>query len=173
MEDLLRSLRNLGLGAPSPSQLLELLDTDEEVQKRLAQLLSLSSVLDGEGGEEGGAGGAAMMMGQDLLEEAVNALLDSFRKTLDRQREASKKEATTKAPTKVKLAPRKALLARQDAALKRAEQQRQEAGRGYRPRLVVDGKVSYHSTRPLASLKRISCGDLNLAPRRYEGESSK
>ena len=162
MEDLLRSLRNLGLKTPEPSQLLELLDEDEQVQERLAQILSLSSL------EQDFAGGAALM-GQDLLQEAVKALLDNFKRSLQRQQQAAKKEGQGLGARRVKWAPRKALLARQQAALQRAERERSESSVA-QPRLVFDGPQSFCSTSTLDQLKRIGCADLAEAPRRYEGE---
>lgn len=163
MEDLLRSLRNLGLKSPESSQLLELLDKDEQIQDRLAKILSLSSLE-----EDFESGAAAALMGQDLLQEAVKALLDNFQRSLKRQQQAAEKERTG-GVKKIKWAPRKALLARQAAALKRSEQEQQDSPL-YRPRLVFDGTQSFCSTSDLSQLKSVRCVELNEAPKRYQGE---
>lgn len=161
MEDLLRSLRNLGLKAPESSQLLELLDKDEKVQERLAKILSLSSL------EQDFEGGAAALMGQELLEEAVKALLDNFQRFLNRQQQAVEKEQKGQVK-RIKWAPRKALLARQTAALKRLEQEHNESS-SFRPRLVFDGTQSFCSTSELSQLEPVKCSDLYEAPKRYQG----
>lgn len=168
MEDLLRSLRNLGLQAPGSSQLLELLDEDARVQQNLVKVLSLSSLTDELDEQGGGGGGVAALMGQELLQEAVKALLDNFGKFLQRQRQTAQREGQG-GSKRVKWPPRKALLARQAAALQRSEREQTES-HGYRPRLVFDGTRSFCSTSSVASLKRVGCADLNQAPKRYQGE---
>ena len=173
MEDLLRALRNLGLKAPEPSQLLELLDEDEKVQIDLARIMSLSSVAhdleEGNGGGSGSAGeSVAALMGQELLQEAVSALLDNFRRSLKRQQQTAERERTGQS-RKVKWPPRKALLARHQAALQRLQREQEESPH-YRPRLVFDGPDSYHSTLPLDKLAMMTCADIVEAPKRYEGE---
>lgn len=171
MEDLLRSLRNLGLKPPDPSQLLELLEEDEEVQERLARIISLSSLdhdLDANGAGSSSDAGVAALMGQDLLQEAVTALLDNFRSSLKRQQQAAERERKAE-HRKIKWPPRKALLARQEAALQRLEKDRLESPY-YRPKLIFDGTVSYHSTADVNQLKQIAVADLNQVPRRYQGE---
>jgi hypothetical protein len=168
MEDLLRSLRNLGLKAPDSSQLLELLDEDAQVQDRLVKVLSLSSVEQDFDDDAGGGGGAAALMGHELLQEAVAALLDGFRKTIARQQQAVKREKEGKA-TKVKWPPRKALLARQAAAIQRSERDQLESSH-WRPRLIFDSTESFSSTSKLSELKRVGCSDLTEAPKRYQGK---
>lgn len=159
MDDLLRSLRNLDLKPPDSSQLLDLLDEDEQVRARLAKLLSLSSL---EALDDGSG-----LMGQDLLQEAVKALLDTFQSTVRRQQQTAERERLGQVK-RIKWPPRKALLARQTAALQRLQRERQESP-NYRPRLVFDSNESYCSTTTLAQLRRLHCADLEEAPRRYAG----
>lgn len=165
MDELLRSLRNLGLKAPDPSQLVELLDEDENVQEELARILSLSSLE--QDLEDAGGGGAASLMGQELLQEAVKALLDNFHKSIKRQQQVAERERNG-GVKKIKWAPRKALIARQAAALQRLEKEQQDSP-DYRPRLVFDGTESYCSTSSLKQLTRLRCADLCEAPTRYTG----
>lgn len=104
MEDLVRGLRNLGLRAPSPAQLLEILDDDAEVRQRLVRVLAFSAFGSGDGGglqggkdddsgDGGGSSAAAALMGQDLLQEAVAALVDNFTGVIERQRVVSQRES--------------------------------------------------------------------------------
>ncbi|MCO5613816.1 hypothetical protein L7F22_068094 [Adiantum nelumboides] len=125
-------------------------------------------------------------MGQDLLQEAVLALLDNFKKMLDKQRQTSQREEailqegmndeevkkgtkSSNTPKKVKLPPRKALFLRHEAAIRKDDEERLSS-RGYRPRLIFDGSTSFHSRRQVADLERISCKDLNVAPKRFLGK---
>lgn len=196
MEDLIRSLRNLGLRPPDPGQLWELLDDDKEVQTRLVKLLAFnvgpSEEEEGEQGTNVGGGGGndvAALMGQDLLQEAVSALLDNFKRMLEKQRQtALREEAITTGskeepqeekakkgskssvtPKKVKLPPRKALFLRHEAAVRKDDEER-STDRGYRPRLVFDGSASFHSREPVEDLQRIACKDLDIAPKRFTGK---
>jgi hypothetical protein len=164
MDDLLRSLRNLGLKAPDSSQLLELLDEDDQVRARLVKVISLGS-LDLQDG--GGGGGAAALMGQELLEEAVKALLGNFQVSIKKQQLVAERERLG-GVKKIKWPPRKALLARQTSALQRLERERQESPT-YRPRLVFDSSESYCSTSKLEQLRNMQCTDLKEAPKRYTG----
>jgi len=166
MEELLRSLQNLGLRLPDPSQLIELLDEDEKVQERLVRILSLSS-LEQDYEDAGGGGGAAALMGQELLQEAVKALLENFQNSIKRQQQVALRERIGGSKT-IKWPPRKALLARQTAALQRLQTERQDSPE-YRPRLVFDGNECFHSTTSLAQLSRLKCSDLKEAPKRYTG----
>jgi hypothetical protein len=173
MEDLLRGLRNLGLQAPNPAQLWQLLDDDVEVQRRLIKLLAFNvSRADEQDDTDGDGGFAAALMGQDLLQEAVSALLDNFRRAIERQRLSHRPEDENLQKgisKKVKLPPRKALVARFDAALRKDEEERR-ACPGYRPRLVYDGNTAFHSQREtLDELKAVRAVDLSEAPKRYEG----
>lgn len=188
MEDLVRSLRNLGLRPPNAAQLWELLDDDKEVQARLIKLLAFNNAdVDDEGQDGMSAGaGVAALMGQDLLQEAVSALLDNFRRTIERQRETTQKEEallrndmdagssgngtrkTKTGPKKVKFPPRKALLARQEAALRKDGDERARS-QGYRPRLVFDGSQSFFSQSELSNLRRVACCDFEIVPKRYKG----
>ncbi|PWN35306.1 uncharacterized protein FA14DRAFT_39985 [Meira miltonrushii] len=193
MEDLIRSLRNLGLRPPDPGQLWELLDDDKEVQTRLVKLLAFNVAPNEEDGEgEQGLGGGndvAALMGQDLLQEAVSALLDNFKRMLEKQRQTAQREEAiitdstqepqegkankgsklSVAPKKVKLPPRKALFLRHEAAIRKDDDERSTA-RGYRPRLVFDGSTSFHSRRQVADLETIACKDLDVAPKRFTGK---
>lgn len=75
MDDLLRSLRGLGVSAPSPDQLMELLDADISTQRRLAQSLSFE-LLDPDDPLATG----------DLLEGAIQAVLENYRRSVDKER---------------------------------------------------------------------------------------
>ncbi|UZJ51802.1 hypothetical protein CBS101457_001122 [Exobasidium rhododendri] len=165
MEDLLRSLRNLGLKPPDSSQLLELIDDDAQVQEKLVKVLALSSV--GEDFDEGGGEGAGALMGHELLQEAVTALLDNFRKTIAKQQQAVRNEKDGK-PKKIRWPPRKALFARQTAAIQRSERDTVESP-DWRPRLVFDTSESFYSTSSLSQLTRMECLELTEAPKRYQG----
>lgn len=174
MEDLLKGLRNLGLKPPSSSQIWELLDDDEDAQHRLIRLLAFSAW--DEQNE------TLALMGQDLIQEAVSALVSNFHQSVERQRVNAQQEqkvmehnATSNVTRrKVKLPPQKALVSRQEAAIRRIEEERHCATQngGYRPRLVFEGLTSFYSHLPLDHLQPISCQDLLQAPQRYTGESS-
>jgi FKBP-type peptidyl-prolyl cis-trans isomerase (trigger factor) len=82
MEDLLRSLRGLGLNAPRSSQLLDLIteQDDPQAQKRLAQLLAL-----GRQDEE-----EDVLLSKDLIDAGVQALLENFGRAVQKEKELFK-----------------------------------------------------------------------------------
>ncbi|KDN44243.1 hypothetical protein K437DRAFT_139704 [Tilletiaria anomala UBC 951] len=158
MEDLLRSLRGLGLQAPNSEQLLELLDQEPESQRRLAQLLALQSKDDNDDS----------LLTKDILDAGVQALFENFARALQKEKELFKSELNALAvPKPIKTVPRKALLARQAAEIKRM-QEAWAASEGYHPRLIFDGGDTYHSTTPLSQLKALSVRNLK-APARHVG----
>lgn len=195
MEDLLKALRNIGLALPDPEQLLQLSDPDGEVQDSLARHLSLTPAkndLVPEGNEAANDAGPDPnssgdeedptldpLIDADLFKGAVQALLENYNKSIDKERDflRKEKEALT-SPKKLKPVPLKALLARQAAEVKKRQEEIYIAGhdaesgrqrtRLYLPRQTFDGVGSYASDRPLAQLQRIDADELE-APRRFEG----
>ncbi|KAK0538284.1 hypothetical protein OC842_001347 [Tilletia horrida] len=97
MEDLVRSLRTLGLRPPSGSLLVDLIeaDADPEAQKRLADLLALEKLTttNDDGEEDGGeSDDEDVFITPDVVRGALLSLLDSFSRTLARARELHKRE---------------------------------------------------------------------------------
>ena len=83
MEDALRALHQLSLPAPSPAQLLDLLDSHSDAAERVAQLIALASAAG-----EGSDGDAADLLGADLLTQAVRAILANLTSALEAARAA-------------------------------------------------------------------------------------
>lgn len=194
MEDLLRSLRGLGLKPPAPDQLLDLLDADQEVQKRLAAELALQP-----DGDDAG------LITKDIIDAGVVAILETFRRSLSKDQELVRAEvsafrnapsaglkaeevesqappaATTQKGGKKKgnksarpndgamrLVPRKALLMRAVAEYKRRVDWA-SSWAGYHPRLVLWGGPSFVSHSPLSQLTRMAISDLRAPPFRHTG----
>ncbi|KAN0062810.1 hypothetical protein ACQY0O_004630 [Thecaphora frezii] len=191
MEDLLRALRNVGLALPDPEQLLQLSDPDPEVQSKLAQLLALnpstheyqeSHHSDDEGdGDDQDDGGPAVdpLIDADLFKGAVQALLENYNKTIDKERDGLQRErAALAAPKKLKTVPFRALMARQEAEIKRRADEVYAAAhdpdtgrkrkRFYLPRQTFDGYGSYASDAALDELTRLDADEF-AAPKRFEG----
>ncbi|KAJ9478050.1 SET domain-containing protein [Pseudozyma hubeiensis] len=194
MEDLLKALRNIGLSLPDPEQLLQLSDPDTEVQDNLARHLSLTPAKDDllPDEEDSGHDGAEVaaqddeddpvldpLMDADLFKGAVQALLENYNKSIDKERDFLRKEQDALAsPKKLKPVPLKALLARQAAEIKKRQEEvytaahDPESGRKrrrlYLPRQTFDGVGSYASDTPLEQLKRVDADELE-APRRFKG----
>ncbi|PWN49504.1 hypothetical protein IE53DRAFT_380495 [Violaceomyces palustris] len=193
MEDLLRSIRNIGLALPDPTQLLQLLDPDPEVQESLAQMLALNHQEPEQEDQESDAdddaansdvssdaGVADPLIDSDLFKGAVQALLENYRKAADKERDALKKEELAlRTPKPLKAVPLKALLARQAAEIKRREEEtyvaefNPETGRKrrefYLPRQTFEGFGSYSSDKTIQELERIDIKQLQ-APKRFEGK---
>ncbi len=192
MEDLLKALRNIGLALPDPEQLLQLSDPDSEVQDNLARHLSLTPAKDDlvpeetdcydgngtEAGEDNEDLALDPLVDADLFKGAVQALLENYNKSIDKERDALRKEKEALAsPKKLKPVPLKALLARQSAEIKKRQEELHIAGhdpesgrkrrRLYLPRQTFDGIGSYASDKPLDKLKRVDTDELE-APRRFD-----
>ncbi|KAJ1028486.1 hypothetical protein NDA16_001652 [Ustilago loliicola] len=193
MEDLLKALRNIGLALPDPEQLLQLSDPDGEVQDNLARHLSLTPAkndLVPDENEPATDDTAVRSDDEDVLEMvplvdadlfkgAVQALLENYNKSIDKERDALRKEKEALAsPKKLKPVPLKALLARQAAEIKKRQEEvyaashHPESGRKrkrtYLPRQTFDGVGSYASDKPLDQLTRIDADEL-AAPKRFDG----
>ncbi|CBQ72095.1 conserved hypothetical protein [Sporisorium reilianum SRZ2] len=195
MEDLLRALRNIGLALPDAEQLLQLSDPDAEVQDNLARHLSLTpaknDLVPDENDAQPNADTAdaqdeeeddlAMdpLVDADLFKGAVQALLENYNKSIDKERDALRREKEALAsPKKLKPVPLKALLARQAAEIKKRQEEVYIAGhdtesgrkrrRLYLPRQTFDGVGSYASDTPLDQLTRVDADELE-APKRFQG----
>ncbi|SPO22068.1 uncharacterized protein UTRI_02070_B [Ustilago trichophora] len=195
MEDLLRALRNIGLSLPDHEQLLQLSDPDSEIQDNLARHLSLTPAKndlvpdesdeaatdDNKDGEEDDDEDLALdpLVDADLFKGAVQALLENYNKSIDKERDALRKEKEAlSAPKKLKPVPLKALLARQAAEIKKRQEEVYIAGhdpesgrkrrRLYLPRQTFDGVGSYASDKPLDQLTQLDADELET-PKRFEG----
>lgn len=193
MEDLLKALRNIGLALPDPEQLLQLSDPDSEVQDNLARHLSLTPAKNdlvpdenepttndntAEASDNEDGLGMDPLVDADLFKGAVQALLENYNKSIDKERDALRKEKEAlSAPKRLKPVPLKALLARQAAETKKRQEEiyvashDPESGRKrkrtYLPRQTFDGVGSYASEKPLYQLIRIDADEL-AAPKRFE-----
>ena len=195
MEDLLRALRNIGLALPDPEQLLQLSDPDAEVQDNLARHLSLTPAkndLVPDANDATNSSNAVQdasddeqdlttdpLVDADLFKGAVQALLENYNKSIDKERDALRRENEALAsPKKLKPVPLKALLARQAAEIKKRQEEVYVAGhdpesgrkrrRLYLPRQTFDGAGSYASHLPLEQLRSIDADELQ-APKRFQG----
>ncbi|CDS82309.1 uncharacterized protein SPSC_03128 [Sporisorium scitamineum] len=194
MEDLLRALRNIGLALPDAEQLLQLSDPDAEVQDNLARHLSLTpaknDLVPDENNEQGSKDptdtqedeedlGMDPLVDADLFKGAVQALLENYNKSIDKERDALRREKEAIAsPKRLKPVPLKALLARQAAEIKKRQEEVYIAGhdpetgrkrrRLYLPRQTFDGLGNYASESTLDQLKRIDADELE-APKRFQG----
>lgn len=193
MEDLLKALRNIGLELPDPEQLLQLFDPDSEIQDNLARHLSLTPakndlvpdenepVINGDttaGSDDDEGLVMDPLVDADLFKGAVQALLENYNKSIDKERDTLRKEKEAlAAPKKLKPVPLKALLARQTAEIKKRHEEvyvashDPESGRKrkrtYLPRQTLDGVGSYASDKALDQLTRIDADQL-AAPKRFE-----
>ncbi|KAK0569451.1 hypothetical protein OC861_000939 [Tilletia horrida] len=187
MEDLVRSLRSLGLKPPSSSLLVDLLESDGDpaAQKRLADLLALEKLNDDDDNED-----EDIFITPDVVRGALLSLLDSFSRTLSRSRDLHKREyaaflqSQQQQPDRkkkpIKPVPRAALLNRQTSDIRRAQEEwnaslgrtTNDKGRPCRPlplpRLILDGAPYFTSTTALDQLERISIADLE-APSHFKG----
>lgn len=194
MEDLLRALRNIGLALPDAEQLLQLSDLDAEVQDNLARHLSLTpaknDLIPDENDAQDQSGtddtreddedlGMDPLVDADLFKGAVQALLENYNKSIDKERDALRREKEALAsPKKLKSVPFKALLARQAAEIKKRQEEVYIAGhdpesgrkrrRLYLPRQTFDGVGSYASDTPLDQLTRMDADELE-APKWFQG----
>ncbi|TKY87275.1 hypothetical protein EX895_003952 [Sporisorium graminicola] len=194
MEDLLKALQNIGLALPDAEQLLQLSDPDAEVQDNLARHLSLTPAKtdvaldendvqtsndahDAQDDEEDLA--MDPLVDADLFKGAVQALLENYNKSIDKERDALRRETEAlTSPKKLKPVPLRALLARQAAEIKRRQEEVHiaahdpESGRKrrrlYLPRQTFDGVGSYASDTPLDQLSRIDADEFQ-APKRFQG----
>lgn len=168
MEELVRSLRNLELGAPRGEQIVSLVDADPRVEKQLAQELAVPARLDSLGEEDA----AAALMDAALLSGATEAMLANYNRALQSEVEALRREKEQcSAPRPVKRVPLKALLAQQNAMIRRREQERaaatDEEGRVYMPRQIVDSDYTYCSTCPVEALTPLDMDEFE-APKRFD-----
>ncbi|KAE8195927.1 hypothetical protein CF328_g4288, partial [Tilletia controversa] len=147
MEDLIRSLRALGLRPPSGELLVELLssaDGEPAQQKRLADLLALEKLTTNNDDEDGDSDeDEDIFITPDVVRGALLSLLDAFSRTLARARDLHRREyqafvssnnnnssSSNAAPAPAaqprrpaKAVPRAALLQRQNADIRRAQEE--------------------------------------------------
>ncbi|WFD46539.1 hypothetical protein GLX27_001176 [Malassezia furfur] len=168
MEELVRSLRNLGLAAPRGEQIVSLVDADPRTEKQLAQELAVPARIDAQDDEDS----AAAMVDAALLSGATEAMLANYNRVLQQNVDALRQErAACSAPKPVKRVPLKALLAQQNAAIRRREAEREAGTQGdsvYTPRQILDTEHTFHSTRPVSALTHLEFDEL-VAPKRFEG----
>jgi len=181
MEELIRSLSSLGLHPPTPAQLTDLLEPNQDSQKRLAQLLSLSTIClkdsDSDDGSESEDDLTTGLMSQDLIIEGIQSLLQNFNQSIEREKSLHQKELQAlEKPVPLKMVPIKALLLRQESDIRRTRNDRLNCiktgkGRvGYQPKLILDVGTPYCSTKSLFDLKQIGLEKGMKVPKRYEGD---
>ncbi|KAE8226017.1 hypothetical protein CF319_g1318 [Tilletia indica] len=179
MEDLIRSLRALGIRPPSGNILVDLLsaDADPKEQKRLADLLALEKLknISSDDDEE-----EDIFITPDVVRGALLSLLDSFSRTLSRARDLHKREfvafsSSSGGARAVKAVPRAALLNRQASDIRRAQEEYESilgAGGEFEPepipRLILEGGPYFTSTTPLEKLDRMGIADFQ-APKHFAG----
>ena len=165
MEELVRSLRNLGLAAPNGEQIVALVDADPRVEQRLSRELSVPPKLSDDLGEDA-------FLDTALMSGATEAMLQSYNRKLQAEIAAQKKQAEQlAAPKRVKPVPIKGLLAAQDAELRRRREEREDgttADGTYVPRQIFDTDATFCSERAASDLVPLEFSELE-APRRYEG----
>ncbi|WFD36300.1 hypothetical protein MCUN1_003179 [Malassezia cuniculi] len=167
MEELVRSLRNLGLAPPTGEQIVSLVDADPRVEQRLARELSVPPQLDSH------LGGDAVL-DTVLMSGATEAMLQSYNRKLQSEIASQKKQQDALAsPKRIKRVPLKGLLAAQDAELRRRRQELQEGTTPqglYVPRQFFDTDSTYCSDKDYKTLRPLEMDELEV-PKRYVDRS--